>query len=664
MTVQQAEILWRPAPDGLAATTTGRYLRWLDEARGVRCATYDELWRWSVDHLEDFWLSVWDFFDVRSAAGFDRVLSSRVMPGARWFEGARLNYAEHVLRGARHPELSGPVVLSRSQTRPPRTLTADELEDGVARARAGLVRLGVGIGDRVVAYLPNIEETLIAFLAAASLGAIWASCAPESGSHSVVDRIGQIEPKVILATDGYRFGDKAVDRRAEVESIVAALPRLEAVVWVPYLEPDRPGPADTVPWADFMAEAGPLEFTAVPFAHPLYVLYSSGTTGLPKPIVHGHGGILLEHLKLNAFHQGVEPGGRFFYFTTTGWMLWNVLPSVLALGSSVVLFDGNPAWPDPGALWRLAEETGATCFGAGAGFYLAGRKAGLVPKDDVDTSRLRTVLSTGAPLPAEGFRWIYEAVADHVLVASTSGGTDVCSAFVGGNPMLPVRAGEIAGRCLGCRVEAFDPDGRPLVGAQGELVVTAPMPSMPVGFWNDPDGRRYRAAYFEDFPGVWRHGDWITIHPTGSCEITGRSDATLNRGGVRLGTGEFYSVVEQHPDVADSLVVHLEDDDGGAGELILFLVPVQGAVVDDALRSSLAAQLRRCLSPRHVPDTIVAIPAVPRTLSGKKLEVPVKRILLGVPADDAAQRGSLADPEALDVFEHLAAERNTRCPTP
>jgi len=658
------EILWRPPADVASTTTTGRYLRWLDEARGVRCATYGDLWQWSVDHLEAFWLSIWDFFDVRATASFDRVLSGRAMPGARWFDGATLNYAEHVLRGAARPELRGPAVLARSQTRPPVDLSAAELVEQVGRARAGLVRLGVGRGDRVAAYLPNIPETLVAFLATASLGAVWASCAPEFGIRSVVDRLRQIAPKVLLATDGYRFGDKAVDRRAEAEAIRAELPSLEAVVALPYLEPDGPAPAGTVAWSALLAEPGPLEFAAVPFDHPLYVLYSSGTTGLPKPIVHGHGGILLEHLKLNAFHHGVEPGGRFFYFTTTGWMVWNVLPSVLALGSAVVLFDGNPGWPDLSTLWRLAAETEATCFGASAGFYLACRKAGLVPRQLVDTSALQTVLSTGAPLPDDGFRWIYEAVSDDVFLASTSGGTDVCSAFVGGSPLLPVRAGEIACRCLGCKVEAFDPDGKPLVGEQGELVITEPMPSMPLGFWNDPDGSRYRAAYFEDFPGVWRHGDWITISPTGSCAITGRSDATLNRGGVRLGSSEFYSVVEQDPAVADSLVVHLEDPDGGAGELLLFVVPAPGVAVDDRLRSSLAAELKRVLSPRHVPDTIVGIPAVPKTLSGKKLEIPVKRILAGVPVDDAANRGALADPRALDIFEQIAAERNHACPKP
>jgi acetoacetyl-CoA synthetase len=395
----------------------------------------------------------------------------------------------------------------------------------------------------------------------------------------------------------------------------------------------------------------------VPFGHPLYVLYSSGTTGLPKPIVHGHGGILLEHLKMLALHHDLGPGDRFFWFTTTGWMMWNYLVSGPAVGAAVVLVDGNPAHPDLGWLWRVAAETGTTYFGTSAPFLLSCRKAGLVPREIADLGRLRGVGSTGAPLPPEGFEWVYEAVSADVMLASASGGTDVCTAFVGGVPLLPVRAGEIACRALGARVEAFAADGTPVVGALGELVITAPMPSMPVGFWGDADGSRYAEAYFGTYPGVWRHGDWITIDPSGACVITGRSDATLNRGGVRLGTSEFYSVVEGLDEVVDSVVVHLEDPHGGAGELLLFVVLRPGESLDDGLRARIARELRTALSPRHVPDQVFQVDAVPRTLSGKKLEVPVKRILTGTPIDRAAAKGALANPESLRYFADIRAAR-------
>jgi acetoacetyl-CoA synthetase len=661
------EVLWTPRPNARETTRVGHYLDWLTEHRGVSFAGYEDLWAWSVDDLEGFWSSVWEFFGVRAATPAERVLAGREMPGARWFPGATLNYGEHLLAGAvGSGDTPGPpgggnpeamAIRSRSQTRPPLDLTAGALAEQVGRARAGLARLGVGRGDRVVAYLPNIPETLVAFLATASLGAVWASCAPEFGTRSVVDRLRQIEPAVLLAVDGYRYGVRAVDRTEEVAGIRAALPSLAATVAVPYLDPDPGRLPGALAWDDLLAEPGPAEFDPVPFDHPLYVLYSSGTTGLPKPIVHGHGGVLLEHMKALALHHDLGPADRFFWFSTTGWMMWNLLISGLAVGSEVVLFDGDPGYPDISTLWHLAEETGTTYFGVSAPFLMACRKAGLEPGKVADLSRLRGVGSTGAPLPPEGFRYVYEAVNPNVQLASVSGGTDVCTAFVGASPLLPVRAGEIACRMLGCKVEAFDEGGHPVIGEQGELVITEPMPSMPVGFWGDDDRSAYRAAYFEDFPGVWRHGDWITITERGSCVITGRSDATLNRGGVRLGTAEFYSVVEGLEGVADSLVVHLEDSESGGtglGRLVLFVVPAEGHELDDGLRNAIATELRRSLSPRHVPDAIHAVPAVPRTLSGKKLEVPVKRILTGTPAEKAASRGALANPESLDAFEHLA----------
>jgi acetoacetyl-CoA synthetase len=641
-----SEVLWRPS---------GRRTR-LDDfrdelaCRGHRFDDYESLWRWSVEDLGAFWRAVWRFVDIPSDGSPSVALADDAMPGARWFPDVRLSYAEAMLRlpGRADDDV---VVVGRSQSRDDVRLTAAQLRDQVARARAGLQRAGVGSGDRVAAYAPNVPETLVLLLAAASLGAVFTSCAPEFGTQSVVDRWSQVEPVLLLAVDGYRYGGKPVDRRAEVEQIRAALPSVRTLVHLPYLDASAPAPADATTWDALLAEPAEPGFDRVPFDHPLYVLFSSGTTGLPKPIVHGHGGITLEHLKCFALQNDVGPGDRFFWFSTTGWMMWNYLVSALGVGATIVMLDGNPAHPDLAALWRLVEEERLTYFGTSAPFLLQCRKAGLVPRDEADLSSLRAIGSTGAPLPAEGFRWVYDAVVaegQDVQLVSISGGTDVCSAFVGGAPDVPVWAGEISCRALGAAVQAYDLGGRPVVGELGELVVTRPMPSMPVGFWGDADGSRYRAAYFEDFPGVWRHGDWITLTERGTCVVSGRSDATLNRGGVRLGTAEFYGVVESLPQVADSLVVHLEDPDGGAGQLLLFVVMAEGATFDETVKAEIAGALRSRLSPRHVPDDIAAVRALPRTLSGKKLEVPVKKILRGTPVEDAAARGALVDPTALD----------------
>lgn len=650
-------VLWSPPADAVGSTRLGEFLTFCEGRTGRTFADYDELWEWSIaDGLEDCWAAIWDFFDVVSSTPYDQVLDRRVMPGARWFAGASLNYAEHVLRSGegRDDELA---VVARSQSRDRIELTWADLAEQVGRARAGLQRLGVREGDRVAAYLPNIPETIVAFLAACSLGAVWTSCAPEFGVQAVLDRFTQVEPTVLLGVSGYRYGRHDVSRVAELAAIRQGLPSLSATVTVPYGPYDALGDDSTVMWADLLAEPGPSAFVHVPPDHPLYVLYSSGTTGLPKPIVHGHGGVLVEHLKVIGLHSDMGPSDRFFWFTTTGWMMWNYVVSGLLVGAQLVLFDGDPNFDGPDTLWRLAAEEQITWFGGGAPFFTACKRAGLRPIDDLDLSALRAVGSTGAPLPADAFRWIYESVSPDVLLSPISGGTDVCSAFVGGSPMTPVWEGEIPCSYLGAAVRAFDEDGNPVVGGQGELVITEPMPSMPVGFWGDEDGSRYRAAYFEDFPGVWRHGDWITITERGSCVITGRSDATLNRGGVRVGTAEIYRVVEGVEGVVDSLVVHLEAADADdPGTLVLFVV-TDGRRLDDELMASIRTTVRRELSPRHVPDEVHAVAAIPTTLSGKKLELPVKKILLGGDPERVASKGALKDPDALDAIVRLSRGR-------
>jgi acetoacetyl-CoA synthetase len=635
------EILYRPSRKLRERSRLAEFIGWLATARGVEVDGYDALHAWSITEIEAFWTAVWDYFEVHGHTPATRVLSG-TMPDARWFEGATLNYAEHCL-GA---DPASVALVGCSQTREPVSLTFGDLAEQVRRARNGLRRLGVTAGDRVVAYAPNIPETVVAFLAAASLGAVWASVAPEFGAPAVVDRLGQLEPSVLITVGGYRFGAKPIDKAADVAAVRAGLPTLKHVVSIPY--GDYRADA-TVSWSELLdaRDETPLAFDPVPFEHPLYVLFSSGTTGVPKPITHGHGGILLEHLKNHALHWDLRPGDRLLWFTTTAWMMWNALVSSLLVGAAAVLIDGNPAYPGLDAQWRLAAETGATVMGAAPGYLMACRDAGLTPARTHDLSRVRQIGVAGSPLPPEGFAWIHDQFGDDVLLNVGSGGTDVCTGLVQGSALQPVWRGAMSGPSLGVDARAYDERGNPVVGELGELVIRRPMPSMPVGFWGDAGRSRYRDAYFDVYPGIWRHGDWVRFAEDGSCVITGRSDATLNRGGVRLGTAEFYRVVEELPGVADSLVVHLEDEGGGPGQLILFVVARDDVANIADLEATIVSALRTSLTPRHVPDHVELVPAVPRTGTGKKLEVPVKRILQG---HEVASHGSLDDPGVLEPY--------------
>ncbi len=664
--------LWQPSAEDRERAEMTRFMRFAGERRGRVFANYDELWRWSVAEIEEFWASIWEFCSVRASKPYTRVLGSHEMPGTRWFEGAELNYAENLLLGpatrsvaVRDP--NEPAILHCSELRELDQLTRGELTAEVARAAAGLRTLGVGRGDRVVAYMPNIPETLIAFLATASIGAIWSSAAPEFGARSVIDRFAQIEPKVLLAVDGYRHGGKDFDRLDVVRGILAELPSVEHVVLLPYLDLDAPaaGLVGGLTWDELLeldppAPSVEMTFEQVPFDHPLWVLYSSGTTGLPKAIVHGHGGILVEQLK-KSLHLDLRRDDRMFWFTTTGWMMWNFLVGCLLSEAAIVLYDGSPGHPDLGVLWDLAERTGMTCMGLSAGLLASSEKAGIEPGRDHDLKALRALGSTGSPLAPESFKWVYEHVEPDIWLFSTSGGTDVCTAFVAGCPLLPVYEGELQCRALGCAVEAWDEQGNSLIDEVGELVITEPLPSMPIYFWNDPDGERLRESYFAMYPGIWRHGDWIRITPRGGAVIYGRSDSTINRQGVRMGTSEIYRAVATVPEVLDSLVVDVPrgggaTDTSGGKELWmgLFVVLKEGTQLDEELKQTIKRRIREDCSPRHVPNEILAIDEVPRTLSGKVLEVPVKKILMGAPPEQAASVDSLANPRSLDYFIELS----------
>lgn len=648
--MENSEILWMPSQVVQRDSNLQHFIRWLNTQKGLSFENYERLWEWSVEDIPAFWQAIWDYFDIVSDAPYTTVLEDHPMPEQRWFPGATLNYAEQVFRKKTGDR---PALLFASESAALQPLSWETLEGEVAAFAAFLRSKGVGKGDRVAAFLPTIPETTIAFLATAAVGAIWSCCSPDFGAKSVIERFRQIEPKVLIAVDGYRYGGKDFDRMEVLQELYDALPGLSCVVFLPQLQPNRTNTAlpYSVLWSTIQATyAGmPLVFEALPFDHPIWILYSSGTTGIPKAITHGHGGVLLEHLKYLVLQNDVKPGENFFWFTTTGWMMWNFLQAGLLAGATIVLYDGSPAYPDLGVLWNLAEKAPLHHFGTSAPFLMACLKEGINPGQMANLSALRSIGSTGSPLPAEAFDWVYAAVKPDVWLNSMSGGTDICTAWVGASPLLPVYRGEIQCRCLGAALYAFDEEGHPVTDEVGEMVLTRPMPSMPVFFWNDPEKQRYRESYFEWLPGVWRHGDWVRISRQGTLSILGRSDATLNRQGIRIGTAEIYRSLDQLPELSDALILSLELP-GGQYYMPLFVVIKPHHQLDEALRQKIRQRLRTDYSPRHVPDEIIEVTAIPYTISGKKLETPIKRLLMGTPPEKAVNFGSLRNPQALDFF--------------
>lgn len=660
--VKEGELLWTPREDFARSSNIAHYMGWLARERGRSFADYAALWDWSVTDLDGFWSSIWDYFGVQSIAPYRSVLSSNAMPGTQWFEGSRVNYAEHLLRYEAKAAPGETAIHHCTENRALATMSWQELGRQVRIVATQLRKLGVGPGDRVVSYMPNVPETAIAMMATTAIGAVWSSAAPEFGTKTVTERFAQIAPKLLFAADGYRFGGKNFKRESEVRSIIAELPTLECVVWLPYLEPALPPPelANVIAWdalldhPDISREA--FRYEHVAHDHPLWVVFSSGTTGLPKAIVHSHVGVLVEHLKLMHFHLGLKPGSVMFFYSTTGWMMWNLLLAAFVTGSAVVLYDGNPAHPSLDFLWQLAADTGATSFGASPTYVQMMEKAGLEPGKLYDLSRLESIVVAGAPSTPETFAWFYRCVKQDLWVTSQSGGTEICSGFVGAVPLLPVYAGEIQTRMLGMDVHAWRDDGSgEVVDEVGELVVTHPFPSMPIKFWNDANDKRYRESYFEVFPGVWRHGDFIKVNARGGCYIYGRSDSTLNRYGVRIGTAEIYRAVEQLPEIADSLIVCCELP-GGNFFMPLFVKLKPEAVLNDALVQRISKKLREDCSPRHVPDRVYAVEQIPYTLTGKKMEVPIRKILMGWPLEKAASRDAMMNPPAIDTFVRFAQE--------
>ena len=650
--VNEGDLLWTPGPERIAKSNVTAYMQWLRKERALKFASYEQLWRWSVGDLEAFWQSLWDYFHIQSSAPHERVLADRRMPGAQWFPGARLNYAQHILR---HERPNADALMFLNERKALDRMSWEELGAKVRVLATQLRELGVQRGDRVVAYLPNIPEAVIAMLATTSIGAIWSSCGPDFGTRGVLDRYTQLAPKVLFCVDGYQYGGKPFDRKAEVQKLLGELPSIERVIYLPYLNrEDRvPLTPNALFWDDLFKHppvpAEGFHYEQVPFEHPLWILFSSGTTGLPKPICHGHGGIILEQLKHLAFNFDVHAGQRLFFFTTTGWMMWNFLVSSLLSDVVPVLYDGNPAWPTPDVMWKMVDDSGTTLFGTSPTYVAGLQKGGFVPREKFKLSTLEAVTLAGSPVTPEVMAWFYDNVKKDLWVASGSGGTDVCTGFVGGVSILPVYAGEIQARALGAAVYAFNERGESVVNQVGELVMTEPMPSMPVCFWGDKDNKRYLESYFQEYPGVWRHGDFFRINERGGSFVLGRSDATLNRHGVRIGTAEVYRSLATLPEVDDSLIVNL-DLPHGKFFMPLFVKLKEGVKLDEAIADRLRATLRREYSPRHVPDKIYQVESIPFTLTGKKMEVPVRRILMGLAPEKAANRDAVANPHALDYF--------------
>ncbi|WP_026908675.1 acetoacetate--CoA ligase [Paucisalibacillus globulus] len=655
--IEEGTLLWKPSQDRINHANIITYINWLEEKKDLSFNDYSSLWEWSVNHIEQFWESIWEYFDIQSSTPYHTVLTSHKMPGAKWFDGAKLNYVEHVFRNYQKDKTA---IIHTSEIRTEKQeITWEMLYHDTAAMQDTLKSLGVQKGDRVVAYIPNIYESVVALLATASLGAIWSSASPDFGKQSVIDRFKQIEPKVMITVDGYRYGGKVFNRMEVVKEIQSELPTLEATIAIPYLTSDEPfNNLKSVHLWDEVVNYTNQEITYefVDFSDPLWILFSSGTTGKPKPIVHSQGGMLIEHLKALTFHTDLHENDRFFWFTTTGWMMWNYLVGGLLTGSTIILYDGNPAYPDKKMLWKFAENTKMTVFGTSASYITACMKDDFSPGEEFDLSHLQTISSTGSPLPPEGFQWCYDHVKDDLSIASISGGTDVCTAFILGTPILPVYAGELQSRGLGVKIESFDEDSKPHVNEVGELVITEPFPAMPIFFWNDEDGIRMHDSYFNMYPEIWRHGDYIKITERGTCIIYGRSDATINRGGIRIGTSEIYRAVDQVKEVSDSLIVDIPLENGDSFVPLFVMMKNDQELTDDII-AAVKQQIRAQCSPRHVPTEVIPVKDLPKTLNGKKLEIPVKKILMGQPLEKVANKGSLSNPESLVYFERFYKER-------
>ncbi len=643
--------LWKPGKALIEQSNLKKYMDWLFVKKGLHFKDYEGVWEWSVTDLEDFWASLWEYFNIKAHDMYFDVISRprEGMMGTEWFTRSRISYAEHVFRNKNQ---ENPAIIFQSEREGLTEISWAALESRVAAVAAWLRKSGIRPGDRVAAVVPNCPEAIVAFLATNAVGGIWSSCSPDFGHVGIVDRFRQIEPVVLIGVDGYTYNGKPFSKMEELSNLVSSLPSVQRVVLIPYLDPDAEMEG-TVSWKDILvSNTAPLEFLPVSFSHPIWILYSSGTTGKPKAITHSVGGCLLEHLKALVFHQNVKQGDRFFWYSTTGWMMWNYAVSSLLTGATLVIYDGSPAYPDKQSLWNLAEKARITHFGGGAAYFSSCMKEGVkIPGDRL--RHLQTIGSTGSPLAAQVYEWIYQQVRRDVWLISLSGGTDICSAFVSGSPLLPVYAGEIQCRMLGCKMEAYNENGVPVINEVGEMIIAEPMPSMPLYFWGDPENRRYRSSYFEMYPDVWRHGDWIKITSRGSVIIYGRSDTTRHRAGVRIGTAEIYSVIDQFSEVRDSLVVYPEDGNG-EGKMSLFVVMNTGETLTDALKKKICAELRAQYTPRHIPDEIIEAPDIPYTISGKKMEAPVKKILQGEPVDKVVGKDTLRNPGSLPFFVEWA----------